>query len=130
MSFAWTRWRTLSALFLHPSPQDRTPLEVSEDDIQGQVETLAKALDPVLRYFVAPDEESQHQQHDHLRVMIMETAKLGYTLFSHTSDWKFIYRDDSGKRCPVLCVGLEKLCGSDGHRLVSPQRIVEPRVMS
>jgi len=130
MSFAWTQWRTLSALFLHPSPQDRTPLEVSEDGIQGQVETLAKALDPVLRHFVAPDEESQHQQQNHLRVMITETAKLGYTLFSHTSDWKFIYKDHSGRGSFVLCVGLEKLCGSDGHRLGSPQRIVEPRVMA
>ncbi|CAF3518648.1 unnamed protein product [Fusarium graminearum] len=90
MSFAWTRWRTLSALFMHPAPHERTPLDLSEPDIRDQAEALAKALDPVLHYFVAPDDESQHQQGDHLRLMIIETAKLGYTLFSHTSDWKFL----------------------------------------
>ncbi|SCB64661.1 unnamed protein product [Fusarium graminearum] len=62
MSFAWTRWRTLSALFMHPAPHERTPLDLSEPDIRDQAEALAKALDPVLHYFVAPDDESQHQQ--------------------------------------------------------------------
>ncbi|KAF5239902.1 hypothetical protein FAUST_4671 [Fusarium austroamericanum] len=101
MSFAWTRWRTLSALFMHPAPHERTPLDVSEPDIRDQAEALAEALDPALHYFVAPDDESQHQQGDHLRLMIIETAKLGYTLFSHTSDWKFLYKDRSAKRRPV-----------------------------
>ncbi|EKJ75837.1 hypothetical protein NXS19_008360 [Fusarium pseudograminearum] len=130
MSFAWTRWRTLSALFMHPAPQERTPLEVSEPDIRDQGEALAEALDPVLHYFVAPDDESQHQQGDHLRLMIIETAQLGYTLFSHTSDWRFLYKDRSAKRRPVVCVGLEKLNGLDGHRFSSPQRIVEPHLIS
>ncbi|KAG8668346.1 hypothetical protein FPOAC2_07630 [Fusarium poae] len=130
MAFAWTRWRTLSALFLHPAPQERTPLEVSETDIRDQVEVLAKALDSALHIFVAPDDESRHQQSDHLRLMIIETAKLGYVLFSHTSDWRFIYRDESARRRPVLCVGMEKLNDMDGHRLTSPQRVVEPRLMS
>ncbi|KAJ4136579.1 hypothetical protein NW768_004196 [Fusarium equiseti] len=130
MSFAWTRWRTLSALFLHPTPQDRTPLEVSESDIQDQVDAVANALDSVLRYFVAPDEESQHQQRNHLRLTIVETARLGYTLFSHISDWRFLYNDGSSRQRPVLCVGLEKLSGLDGYRLSSPRRIAEPRLMS
>ncbi|RGP79354.1 hypothetical protein FLONG3_2509 [Fusarium longipes] len=129
MSFAWTRWRTLSALFLHPAPHERTPLEVSESDIQDQVEAVAKALDSVLRYFVAPDEESQDQQRNHLRLMIVEIAKLGYTFFSHTSDWRFMYNDGSGRGRLVVCVGLEKLSDLDGHRLRTPRRIVEPRLM-
>jgi len=115
---------------MHPAPHERTPLDVSEPDIRDQAEALAKALDPVLHYFVAPDDESQHQQGDHLRLMIIETAKLGYTLFSHTSDWKFLYKDRSAKRRPVVCVGLEKLNGLDGHRFSSPQRIVEPHLIS
>ncbi|UPK98480.1 hypothetical protein LCI18_009415 [Fusarium solani-melongenae] len=130
MSFAWTRWRTLSALFLHPAPHERTPLELSEPDVQDQAEAVAKALDSVLHYFVSPDQESRRKQLDHLHVMIIDAAKLGYVLFSHTSDWRFIYKDESGKGGAVVCVGLEKLSGRDGRRLGSPQRIAEPRLLS
>ncbi|KAI8692503.1 hypothetical protein NCS56_00007200 [Fusarium sp. Ph1] len=130
MSFAWTRWRTLSALFLHPAPHERTPLELSEPDVQDQAEAVAKALDSILHFFVAPDQESRRKQLDHLHVMIIDAAKLGYVLFSHTSDWRFIYKDESGKGGAVVCVGLEKLSGRDGRRLGSPQRIAEPRLLS
>ncbi|KAI8724376.1 hypothetical protein NCS52_00006500 [Fusarium sp. LHS14.1] len=130
MSFAWTRWRTLSALFLHPAPHERTPLELSEPDVQDQAENVAKALDSVLHFFVAPDQEARRKQLDHLHVMIIDAAKFGYVLFSHTSDWRLIYKDESGKGGAVVCVGLEKLSGRDGRRLGSPQRIAEPRLLS
>ncbi|RSL91653.1 hypothetical protein CEP52_014201 [Fusarium oligoseptatum] len=130
MSFAWTRWRTLSALFLHPAPNERTPLELSEPDVQDQAEVVAKALDSVLHFFVAPDQESRRKQRDHLHVMIIDAAKLGYVLFSHTSDWRFVYKGESRKEGAVVCVGLEKLSGPDGRRLSSPQRIAEPRLLS
>ncbi|RSL51846.1 hypothetical protein CEP54_011199 [Fusarium duplospermum] len=76
MSFAWTRWRTLSALFLHPAPNERTPLELSEPDVQDQAEAVANALDSVLHFFVAPDQESRRKQRGHLHVMIIDAAKL------------------------------------------------------
>ncbi|KAF4446804.1 hypothetical protein F53441_9585 [Fusarium austroafricanum] len=88
MSFAWTRWRTLSALFLHSAPHERTPLEPPEPEVQDQAEAVAKALDSVLHFFVAADQESRRKQRSHLHVMIIDTAKLGYVLFSHTSDWR------------------------------------------
>ena len=115
---------------MHPAPEERTPLELTETDVKDQAEKVAEALDSLLCFFVAADQESQRKQRSHLRVMIVETAKLGYVLFSHTGEWRFIYQDESGKGRPVICVGLDKLSGWDGYPLSSPQRIAEPHLLS
>ncbi|CEI68187.1 hypothetical protein FVEN_g11858 [Fusarium venenatum] len=130
MSIVLTRWRTLSALLLHPNPSERTPLEVSESAVRHQAQDLAKELNAFLHHFVAPDEDSIQQQCHHMHAMIIEAAKLGYAFFSHTSDWGFIYKDVALKRAAVICVGLEKLSHRDGRRLSSPQLVMEPRLLT
>ncbi|KAF4454281.1 hypothetical protein FALBO_15859 [Fusarium albosuccineum] len=129
MSVILTRWRTLSSLLLHPNPNERTPLELSESAVRQQAQDLANALDAFLHYFVAPDPESVQRQRHHLHIMIIDAAKLGYALFSHTSDWRFIYRDEATKRKVVTCVGLEKLSHQDGRWLTSPQLVREPTLV-
>ncbi|KAJ3547220.1 hypothetical protein NM208_g1626 [Fusarium decemcellulare] len=129
MSVILTRWRTLSSLLLHPNPNERTPLELSESAVRQQAQDLANALDAFLHYFVAPDPESVQRQRHHLHVMIIDAAKLGYALFSHTSDWRLIYRDEDMQRRVVTCVGLEKLSHQDGRRLTSPQLVRGPSLV-
>jgi hypothetical protein len=128
MSVVLTRWRTLPALLLHPSPSERTPLEVSGRAVRNQAEDLAKELGPFLQTFVAPDQDNLQKQCHHMHSMIFEAAKLGYALLSHTSDWSFIYKDLGTPRAVVLCVGLQKLSHRDGRQLTSPQLVVEPRL--
>ncbi|KAK2680355.1 hypothetical protein RAB80_005536 [Fusarium oxysporum f. sp. vasinfectum] len=123
-----TKWRTLSALLLHPNPSERTPLEVSERAVRHQAEELVKELDPFLHCFVTPDQDNLQKQRHHMYSIIVEAAKLGYALFSHTGDWRFIYKDMGTPRAVVLCVGLQKLSHRDGRRLSSPQLVVEPRL--
>ncbi|KAF4332920.1 hypothetical protein FBEOM_13267 [Fusarium beomiforme] len=93
MPVVLTKWRTLSALLLHPNPSERTPLEVSEHAVRHQTEALVKELDPFLHCFVTPDQDNLQKQCHHMHSIIVEAAKLGYALFSHTSDWRFIYKD-------------------------------------
>ncbi|KAF4439448.1 hypothetical protein F53441_12601 [Fusarium austroafricanum] len=111
MSVVLTRWRTLSALLLHPTPNERTPLGVSELTVRDQALDLANGLDTFLSYFVVPDQGIRQKQQHHLHLMIIDAAKLGYALFSHTSDWRFIYKDEMAQRGLVICVGLEKSVG-------------------
>ncbi|KAH7229930.1 hypothetical protein BKA60DRAFT_628485 [Fusarium oxysporum] len=98
-----TKWRTLSALLLHPNPSERTPLEVSERAVRHQAEELVKELDPFLHCFVTPDQDNLQKQRHHMYSIIVEAAKLGYALFSHTGDWRFIYKDIGTPRAVVLC---------------------------
>jgi hypothetical protein len=128
MSVVLTKWRTLSALLLHPNPSERTPLEVSERAVRHQAEELVEELDPFLHCFVTPDQDNLQKQRHHMYSIIVEAAKLGYALFSHTGDWRFIYKDMGTPRAVVLCVGLQKLSHRDGRRLSSPQLVVEPRL--
>ncbi|EXL90857.1 hypothetical protein FOIG_15960 [Fusarium odoratissimum NRRL 54006] len=128
MSFVLTKWRTLSALLLHPNPSERTPLEVSERAVRHQAEELVEELDPFLHCFVTPDRDNLQKQRHHMHSIIVEAAQLGYALFSHTGDWRFIYKDIGTPRAVVLCIGLQKLSHRDGRRLSSPQLVVEPRL--
>ncbi|RKK21982.1 hypothetical protein BFJ63_vAg9030 [Fusarium oxysporum f. sp. narcissi] len=128
MSVVLTKWRTLSALLLHPNPSERTPLELSERAVRHQAEELVKELDAFLHCFVTPDQDNLQKQRHHMYSIIVEAAKLGYALFSHTGDWRFIYKDMGTPRAVVLCVGLQKLSHRDGRRLSSPQLVVEPRL--
>lgn len=132
-SLALSKWRSLSALLLHPNPAERSPLPVSEDVVGPQALALANALNTFLHYFVASDEVSTHEQTSHLQAVIIECTKLGYVLLSQPSDWQFVFETDgtSARQRPVVvCPGLEKLGHGDGTRYSSPRRVVEPLAIS
>ncbi|KAH6973088.1 hypothetical protein BKA56DRAFT_111552 [Ilyonectria sp. MPI-CAGE-AT-0026] len=127
-SLALSKWRSLSALLLHPNPAERSPLPVSEDVVGPQALALANALNTFLHYFVASDEQTSH-----LQAVIIECTNLGYVLLSQPSDWQFVFETDGAstrKQPVVVCAGLEKLGHGDGTRYSSPRRVVEPLVIS
>ncbi|OAR01144.1 hypothetical protein LLEC1_05186 [Akanthomyces lecanii] len=86
---ALRKWRNLSAFLLHPARSQRTSLPPGDAAVAMQAQELASSLNSFLRFFV--DQQQQHQQVGHLQAMIEECGKLGYMLFSHPSDWEFIY---------------------------------------
>lgn len=127
-SLALSKWRSLSALLLHPNPAERSPLPVSGDVVGPQALALANALNTFLHYFVGSDEQTSH-----LQAVIIECTKLGYVLLSQPSDWHFVFETDGAstrKQPVVVCAGLEKLSHGDGTRYSSPRRVVEPLVIS
>ncbi|KAH7115504.1 hypothetical protein B0J13DRAFT_487778 [Dactylonectria estremocensis] len=130
ISVAVSKWRQLSAILLHPSPLDRSPLPISEPVVSHQALALANALNTFLHYFVAPDEASRQEQTSHLQAVIVECTKLGYVLFSQPSDWQFVFKVggvNTRQQGVVVCPGLNKLSPPDGsRRYSSPRRVVEP----
>lgn len=133
MSVAASKWRQLSAILLHPSPHDRSPLPISESVAFHQAPALAISLNTFLHYFVAPDEASRQEQTNHLQAVIVECTKLGYVLLSQPSDWQFVFKGGGvNTRQPgvVVCAGLDKLGPPNGSRYSSPRRVVEPVLMA
>ncbi|KAH7009908.1 hypothetical protein EDB80DRAFT_415291 [Ilyonectria destructans] len=127
-SLALSKWRSLSALLLHPNPAERSPLPVSEDVVGPQALALANALNTFLHYFVVSDEQTSH-----LQAVIIECTKLGYVLLSQLSDWQLVFETDGAntrQQQVVVCAGLEKLGHGDGTRYSSPRRVVEPLAIS
>ncbi|KAF5720810.1 hypothetical protein FMUND_3981 [Fusarium mundagurra] len=84
---ARSRWRTLSALLLHPNPDERTPLPVSVTEASPMALSLANELNQFLEMFVTQDPASQQDQMNHLQAVILECTKLGYVVLSQPSDW-------------------------------------------
>ncbi|KAF4464879.1 hypothetical protein FALBO_8281 [Fusarium albosuccineum] len=124
-SLALSQWRTRSAMLLHPSPSERTPLPVPEAEASLQASSLANELSTVLHFFVA--EVSRQDQTSHLQAVILECAKLGYVVLSQPSDWRFVFGNNDGNiRRIVVCPGLEKLSHNDGARYRSPKEVVAP----
>ncbi|KAF7554293.1 hypothetical protein G7Z17_g3033 [Cylindrodendrum hubeiense] len=76
VSLALSKWRSLSALLLHPDAVERSPLPVSGAAVAPQALALANALNTFLHYFVASDGASRDQA-DHLQAVIIECTKLG-----------------------------------------------------
>ncbi|OAA64967.1 hypothetical protein ISF_04377 [Cordyceps fumosorosea ARSEF 2679] len=99
-ALALREWRRLSAFLLHPSRSQRTALPAEDDAVAAQAMDLASSLNGFLSYFV---EERLQQQVGHLRVVIEECARLGCLLFSHPSDWEFVY--ETGVRGIVVEAG-------------------------
>ncbi|KAF7554374.1 hypothetical protein G7Z17_g2976 [Cylindrodendrum hubeiense] len=133
MSLALSKWRSLSALLLHPHAAERSPLPVSDDVVAPQALALADALNTFLHYFVATDERSRREQTGHLQAVIIECTRLGYVLLSHPSDWQFVFELNSTntrQTAVVVCPGVEKLGRGDGTRYDSPQQIVQPLALS
>lgn len=105
---------------------------MSEGSMSNQARSLTDALNTFLQYFVKPGQESQRQQYDHLQAVILECAKLGHVLFSHPSDWRFVFGEGfPGQRTRfVVCPGLDKLGDVTVLPYKSPRRCVAPVTVS
>ncbi|KAF5642636.1 uncharacterized protein FTJAE_3524 [Fusarium tjaetaba] len=93
---ARSRWRTLSALLLHPNPDERTPLPVSVTESSPMALSLANELNQFLEMFVAKDPASQQDQMNHLQAVILECTKLGYVVLSQPSDLRIVITQGGG----------------------------------
>ncbi|KAL7766152.1 hypothetical protein ACKLNR_004068 [Fusarium oxysporum f. sp. zingiberi] len=89
ITLARSRWRALSALLLHPNPEERTPLPVSVTEASPMALSLANEFNQFLEMFVTQDPASQQDQMNHLQAVILECTKLGYVVLSQPSDWGF-----------------------------------------
>ncbi|CAI6086895.1 unnamed protein product [Clonostachys chloroleuca] len=118
---ALSNWRRLSAFLLHPDPSQRGSLPVSETVVSSQAQALATALNTFLDNFVSA---SHAGQREHLQLVIIECTKLGYALFSHPSDWRFVH--EAGRGGVVVCAGLEKLSQRGGVPYKTPKVVVPP----
>lgn len=127
MPLALSKWRKLSALLLHPTPEERTPLQVSETDVAPQALAMTQALNAFLQHFVSADQQSQHEQASHLQAVIFECAKLGYEVFSHPCDWEFVFERGVSRGASLLVFpGLNKASHRNGKPCRPPQQVVEP----
>ncbi|KAH0531264.1 hypothetical protein TsFJ059_000120 [Trichoderma semiorbis] len=127
-SQALQTWRRLSAFLLHQNRSQRTSLQVDAFTIAPQAQLVTNSLNNFLNAFVIPGQNSQ--QASHLQEVAIECAKLGYVLFSHPVDWKFIF-EEPGIRADdastvVICPGLEKCSDRDGTPLRPPRRVAAP----
>ncbi|KAM4066814.1 hypothetical protein HRG_000835 [Hirsutella rhossiliensis] len=127
-SLALRQWRRLSAFLLHPDRDQRTPLPADNATLVSKARALAAMLNTVLGLFTGLDPNSRQEQTRHLEAVVMECAKLGYVLFSHPSDWRFITEDPGEKGGIVVEAGLMKLSNRDGVPYSPPRRVVRPVV--
>ncbi|RCI12706.1 hypothetical protein L249_1256 [Ophiocordyceps polyrhachis-furcata BCC 54312] len=126
---ALSQWRRLSAFLLHPNRGQRTPLPSDNARVSSKAQQLTTALNGVLRPFTEPDAASQQTRH--LELVILECAKLGYVLFSHPSDWRFVTEHAGTKEDHagiVVEAGLVKLSDREGVPYRSPRSVVDPVV--
>lgn len=133
ITLARSKWRSLSALLLHPNPAERTPLPVSTDEAPSKAFSLANKLNTFLQVFVAQDSASRQDQTSHLQAVILECTKLGYVLLSQPGDWGFVFSNkpttmDRAHRI-VVCPGLERLSHNDGTRYRSAKEVAAPETM-
>ncbi|KAH6955116.1 hypothetical protein DER45DRAFT_329865 [Fusarium avenaceum] len=132
ISLARSRWRSLSALLLHPNPSERTPLPVPEAEAYANANALSNELNTFLQLFVVQDSASQRNQTKHLQDVIIECTKLGYIVLSQPSDWGFVFSNDRSmdkSRRIVMCPGLEKLGHTDGTRYRLPMEVAAPETI-
>ncbi len=126
MDAALSQWRVLSAFLLHPHRAERMSLAPSGASVLSQAAGLANAMNAFLGPFIAPG--ALAEQTKHLRLVIIDTAKLGYVLFGQPSEWRFVYSGPSkaGTRTLDVCAGLNKISNKDGLPYGVPQQIVAP----
>ncbi|RDA89122.1 hypothetical protein CP532_2245 [Ophiocordyceps camponoti-leonardi (nom. inval.)] len=128
-SQALCQWRRLSAFLLHPGRGQRTPLPSDNGRVSSQAQELTAALNTVLHLFTEPDAASRQEQTRHLELVILECAKLGYVVFSHPSDWRFVTEYTGTKEDHhgiVVEAGLMKLSDREGVPCRPPQSVVDP----
>ncbi|PKK45334.1 hypothetical protein CI102_10131 [Trichoderma harzianum] len=127
-SQALQTWRRLSAFLLHQNRSQRTSLQADAFTIAPQAQLVTNSLNNFLNAFVIPGQNSQ--QASHLQEVVIECAKLGYVLFSHPVDWKFIFEESgtivADANAVVICPGLEKCSDRDGNPLRPPRRVAAP----
>lgn len=96
--------------------------------ILPQAQLLTDSLNNFLDAFVKPGRGSQ--QASHLQEVVLECAKLGYVLFSHPVDWRFIFDGTAAGAASahsvVVCPGLEKCSDRDGNPYKPPRRVAAP----
>jgi hypothetical protein len=96
--------------------------------IMPQAQLLTGSLNNFLKVFVKPGREDR--QASHLQEVIIECARVGYVLFSHPVDWKFIFEGTStvevNTHSVVVCPGLEKCSDRDGNPYGPPRRVAAP----
>ncbi|KAJ4135967.1 hypothetical protein NW768_003573 [Fusarium equiseti] len=133
IALARSRWRSLSALLLHPNPTERTPLPVSTDEAPSKAYSLANKLNTLLQIFVAQDHASRQDQTSHLQAVILECTKLGHVLLSQPGDWGFVFSNKptvmDRVHMIVVCPGLERLSHNDGTRYRSAKEVAAPETM-
>ncbi|QYS92776.1 hypothetical protein H0G86_000173 [Trichoderma simmonsii] len=127
-SQALQTWRRLSAFLLHQNRSQRTSLQADAFTIAPQAQLVTNSLNNFLNAFVIPGQNSK--QASHLQEVVIECAKLGYVLFSHPVDWKFIFEEPGTRMADanavVICPGLEKCSDRDGNPLRPPRRVAAP----
>jgi hypothetical protein len=127
-SQALQTWRRLSAFLLHQNRSQRTSLQADAFTIAPQAQLVSNSLNSFLDAFVIPGKGSQ--QASHLQEVATECAKLGYLLFSHPVDWKFIFEESGTRaaevRAVIICPGLEKCSDRDGNPYRPSRRVAAP----
>ncbi|KAK0639008.1 hypothetical protein B0T16DRAFT_338588, partial [Cercophora newfieldiana] len=121
---AMNAWRRLSGYLLNANRQERSPLS-PPPEITMQISELQSTLEKVLAMFTIDG----HSQGPALERLIFRCANLGYALFSHPCEWRFLFRrEDStqGSGPVVLLPGLERLSGPDGEPYRARHVIVQP----
>ncbi|KAL6691291.1 hypothetical protein J3F84DRAFT_387276 [Trichoderma pleuroticola] len=127
-SQALQTWRRLSAFLLHQNRSQRTSLQADTFTIAPQAQLVTNSLNNFLNGFVIPGQSSR--QASHLQQVAVECAKLGYVLFSHPIDWRFIFEEAGNRagdeRAVIICPGLEKCSDRDGNPCRPPRRVAAP----
>ncbi|TFA97823.1 hypothetical protein CCMA1212_010430 [Trichoderma ghanense] len=121
-------WRRQSAFLLHSNRSQRTALQVDTSMIAPKAQMLTQSLNSFLDTFVDPG--TNEEQTSHLQDVVIECAKLGYMLFSHPVDWRFVFEGTptgtTSISTVVVCPGLEKCSDREGNPYTHPRRVAAP----
>lgn len=125
-SSALTRWRQLSVFLLNAKRSERGTLQPGEGELRAKAKILVASLNRFLEAFVP--KEGRCEQENHLREVVIECARFGYTVFSQPAEiaWKFEAERGAGTYI-VTCPGLEKVTDHHGISCV-PATIVAPEL--
>ncbi len=93
--------------------------------MREQAQQLAASLDQFLGLFL--ESRNRAAQETHIRQVIMECAKLGYTVFSQPAELVFSFNSPQGL---VTHPGLDVVRDEQGNRINPPRKILEPTVVS
>ncbi|KAK0628495.1 hypothetical protein B0T17DRAFT_505165 [Bombardia bombarda] len=126
---AFSAWRRLSAFLLHEKGTHHN----SGSDT-SQVGSLKTQLNGFLQIFAeGEDSRARLTRSQNLDGVIRECAALGYTLFSHPCEWRFVFspEEDTAAKSTSLVVtpGLEKLSNEQGELFDSPRIVARPETV-
>ncbi|KAF5600696.1 hypothetical protein FPANT_2142 [Fusarium pseudoanthophilum] len=124
---AWESWYRITAFLMHDKPKTRSPL-LPPPSAKSQAEALISILQEYLCHFVRRDDgHSIDDQLAGLASVIRECVKFGYEVFSHPSDWEFIYTNDE-YGVVVVVPGLAKCSSNTGELYRPPEMILTPEI--